>query len=491
MQHSAAIDIARHTLLSCGLILAVGTPAALLAQKIRIPDVAVFLLAGIALGPQASGLIDIKADSALNEIILLFGASYILFDGGATLRFEVLKRVWITIVALATVGVLITAGIVGVAAQYVLSIPLITALLLGATVASTDPATLVPIFRQIRIRDRVAQTVMSESAFNDAMAAIVTFGVLAAATGSGGFSPAQSILDLLRQAMIGIVAGAGFGYFAALLIAHEKWAFLAEYAPVVTLIAVIGAYFGANDMQASGFMAVFVAGIVLGNKESFGFRMEPGEEQKLGEFVLTTSFILRLFIFILLGAQVDFVMIGQYWLGGIAVVTVLMLVARPGDGIPVCNARPPRPLELSRDAVHVLDARDRRHTGGAGGAALGHERAGGADDRIRHLHRHPDDDPDPGADDGMARTQARTLARRRELRAPVDRDWREFGPVAPQCKQSKVECIVTTGRSVRVSILDRNNLRRSLRANGCDVMPKPVATPAETRILDSIQPQLY
>jgi cell volume regulation protein A len=175
----------------------------------------------------------------------------------------------------------------------------------------------------------VAQTVMSESAFNDAMAAIVTFGVLAAATGSGGFSPAQSILDLLRQAVIGIVAGAGFGYLAALLIAHEKWAFLAEYAPVVTLIAVIGAYFGANDMQASGFMAVFVAGIVLGNKESFGFRMEPGEEQKLGEFVLTTSFILRLFIFILLGAQVDFVMIGQYWLGGVAVVTVLMLVARP------------------------------------------------------------------------------------------------------------------------------------------------------------------
>ena len=53
-------------------------------------------------------------------------------------------------------------------------------------------------------------------------------------------------------------------------------------------------------------MAVFVFGIMLGNKESFGFRMEPGEAQKLDEFVLTTAFILRLFIFILLGAQVDF-----------------------------------------------------------------------------------------------------------------------------------------------------------------------------------------
>jgi cell volume regulation protein A len=329
LETSPAIEIAQHTLLSFGLILAVGTIAGLVAQKIRIPDVAVFLVAGIALGPQASGLVDIKADSALNEIILLFGASYILFDGGATLRFGVLKQVWITIVVIATVGVLITAGIVGLAAHAILGVPLIVALLLGATLASTDPATLVPIFRQVRIRDRVAQTVMSESAFNDAMGAIVTFSVLAVATGSGAFSPTHAIVDLIRQSLIGIVAGAAFGYLAALLIAHEKWDFLAEYAPVVTLIAAIGAYFAANGLEASGFMAVFVAGIMLGNKETFGFRMEPGEAQKLDEFVLTTSFILRLFIFILLGAQVDFGLIGQYWLGGIAVVAVLMLLARP------------------------------------------------------------------------------------------------------------------------------------------------------------------
>ena len=89
----------------------------------RIPDVAVFLFAGIAIGPQALGLIDIKADSALNQIILLFGASYILFDGGASLRFNVLKQVWITIVVIATVGVLITAGITGLAAHFILGIP--------------------------------------------------------------------------------------------------------------------------------------------------------------------------------------------------------------------------------------------------------------------------------------------------------------------------------------------------------------------------------
>ncbi len=326
---SASIEIAKHTLLSCGLILAIGTLTAFVAQKIKIPDVALFLVVGMAIGPQALGLTDIKADSALNQIILLFGASYILFDGGASLRFNVLKQVWITIVVIATVGVLITAAVTGFAAYHVLGVPLMVALLLGATLASTDPATLVPIFRQVHIRDRVAQTVMSESAFNDAMGAIVTFGVLAVATGTGEFSLASSLLDLIKQSVIGIAAGAALGYLAALLISHERWAFLKEYAPVVTLIAVIGAYFAADGMQASGFMAVFVFGIVVGNKESFGFRMEPGEAQKLDEFVITTAFIMRLFIFILLGAQVDFALMEQYWLGGVIVVTVLMLVARP------------------------------------------------------------------------------------------------------------------------------------------------------------------
>src|ERR1700722_14727964 len=127
METSASLEIARHTLLSCGLVLAVGTLTALLAQKIRIPDVALFLLAGIAIGPQALGLIDIRADSALNQIMLLFGASYILFDGGASLRFNVLKQVWITIVVLAPAGVLITAGIAGLAAHYILGIPFVVA----------------------------------------------------------------------------------------------------------------------------------------------------------------------------------------------------------------------------------------------------------------------------------------------------------------------------------------------------------------------------
>ena len=329
MESSISIEFAKHIMLSCSIILAAGAFSGFLAQKLKIPDIVVFLIAGILLGPEVAGIVNIKADSALNQIILIFGACYILFDGGASLRFKVLKEVWITIVIIATVGVIITAAITGVAAYYIVETPFIIALLLGATIASTDPATLVPIFKQIRIKDRVAQTVISESAFNDAMGAIVTFAVLSIATGTGEFSIGQSLMDLLKQSVIGILVGSILGYFAAFFIAHEKFSFLAEYAPIVTIITVGASYLVADGFQASGFMAVFVFGIILGNKDSFGFRMENGEEEKLEEYVFTTSLIMRMFIFILLGSQVDFSLIRTYFIGGTAIVLIFMLIARP------------------------------------------------------------------------------------------------------------------------------------------------------------------
>ena len=329
MESPGSVELAKQVLSLMATVLAVGTAFGIAAQKLRIPDVALFLLAGILVGPAVAGLIDVRADSALNQLILIFGACYILFDGGASLRLSVLKEVWITIVVLATVGVLISALITGVAAYYFLGVPFIVALLLGSAIASTDPATLVPVFRQVKIKDRVAQTVMSESAFNDATGAIATFAVLAIALGKGEFSIPAALLDLAKQSGFGLVVGAALGYAAALLIAHEKLGFLEEYAPVVSLMAVAAAYLAADGLQASGFMAVFVFGIAIGNKDRFGFQMEPGEQQRLDDFVLTTALIMRMFIFILLGAQVDFALIDRYLVAGVAVVAVFMLVARP------------------------------------------------------------------------------------------------------------------------------------------------------------------
>jgi cell volume regulation protein A len=170
---------------------------------------------------------------------------------------------------------------------------------------------------------------MSESAFNDATAAILTFTILGAAMGMGEFSAADAGLGLIKQAFIGIVIGGALGYLAAVFITHEKLGFLAEYAPVVTLMAVVGAFMSADTLQASGFMAVFVFGVMLGNKEALGFRPAPHEGTQLEDFITTTAFIMRMFIFILLGTQVDFALIDRYLLGGILVVAIFMLIARP------------------------------------------------------------------------------------------------------------------------------------------------------------------
>src|SRR5574340_859677 len=329
MEPSASLELAKHVLLVFGIILAVGTFSGLIARLARVPDVVVFLLVGMLLGPSVLGLVDIRADSAINQLILIFGSSYILFDGGASIRLKVLKEVWITLVVIATIGVLVTAAITGVAAWYFLGLPFIVALLLGTVIASTDPATLVPVFKQVRIKERVAQTVMSESAFNDAMGAILTFTILGIAMGAGEFSAGDALINLFKESLLGILIGGILGYTAAFLIAHQRFGFLAEYAPVVTLMAVIGAYMGADGMHASGFMAVFVFGILLGNQESLGFRLTNHEGEELEDFIMTTALIMRMFIFILLGAQVDFGLMNQYLIGGTAVVAVFMLVARP------------------------------------------------------------------------------------------------------------------------------------------------------------------
>jgi cell volume regulation protein A len=329
LEATAAILTAQHVLLTGAIVLFAGSVCGRLASWGGVPDIAVFLLAGIVLGPAVSGVVNVPADSALNQLILLFGASYILFDGGATLRFAVLREVWITVLVLATAGVVITAVASGIAAHYLLGVPWIVAALLGAVIAPTDPATLVPVFRQIRVRERLAQTLISESAANDATGAILTFAVLAVAMHTGETSVGQALYALGYQALLGIVIGGVAGYLASVLIAHERLGFLQEYLPLVTLMAVIAGYLEASAVRASGFMAVFVAGVVVGNRELLGLRLAPSEAQRLDEFLQTTALIMRMFIFILLGAQVDFALLDRHLWGAVAVVAVLMLVARP------------------------------------------------------------------------------------------------------------------------------------------------------------------
>ena len=322
-------ELAIQTLRDSGVIIACGAIAAVIAKRIAVPDIVLFLVVGMLLGPQAFGVLDIEAASVMNQFILTFGAAYILFDGGTTLRFRVLREIWVLLLVIATVGVLITGAITAFAAKEFLGLGWGAALLLGAILASTDPATLVPVFKQVKIKERVAQLVMSESAFNDAMGAILTLTVFGVIAGGQAFSLSDTGVGLLREAGLGLLVGAGLGYGAALLIAHRQYPLLKEYTSLVTLMLVIFAYIIALRVHGSGFMAVFAAGVMLSNNESFGFKTEDIDEERMHEYVANTALLFRIFIFILLGSQVDFALMQQYLVPGLAVVAVFMFVARP------------------------------------------------------------------------------------------------------------------------------------------------------------------
>lgn len=325
---SITVETAKHWLLIFAVILGAGMVVGRLAQLLRMPDVVLFLSVGIVMGPSVLGWLYVPGQSAVNQLILIFGASYILFDGGASLNFRVLRGVGLTIVLLATLGVFITAAVTGAAAHLLLGLPWVTALLLGAVIAPTDPATLIPIFKQVKIHDRVAQTLISESAVNDATGAILALTIVGIVTG-GSFSPIVSLGQFALMALGGLVIGSALGYLTALLIAHERYNFLMEFAPLVTLVVVAAAYLAAEGLHSSGFMAVFAFGSILGNAESLGFKMRSDFGKGLYEYVEVTALASRMIIFILLGSQVDFALVGHYLWAGLGILAVFMLIARP------------------------------------------------------------------------------------------------------------------------------------------------------------------
>lgn len=326
---SKTVLLAQHYLTVFLIIFLLGTIAGKIARRFGLPEVAIYILFGMLFGPSGLHFFKIEADSTVNQLILLFGASFIIFHGGTVTSLKVLKQVWRTVTLLATTGVLITAFIVAAAASWVFHIPFLVALLLGAIIASTDPAALVPIFQRFPIRHKVAQTVISESAFTDATGAIMTTVVFSLVTSNKAINPFHIGLDFLHLAFGGILVGAIVGFIAAFLISENDRGLLREFTPMVVILTVLSAYLGAEYIEASGFMSVFVAGLVIGNASSFRLTILPEQEHAMHQFIDPIGLKLGMSIFILLGSQVDFAVLRQYGLLALVVVAVFMFIARP------------------------------------------------------------------------------------------------------------------------------------------------------------------
>lgn len=319
--------VIQHVIYLLILIFSLGMISGKLASVLRVPDVALFLVAGIAVG-QGLHLVTETSSSLTNQFILTVGSALILFDGGRNIRLSGLKKVWLTLSLLSVTGVLITAAVVGLAAHFVLGLPWLYAMLLGSIVCSTDPATIIPVFRQVRIREKVRETVESESAFNDATGSILTFSILAVILGAEQVTIGGAVLDFVRAAGGGILLGLAVGFALLFPVAHFHLGFLRDYTTIAMIVTALGAYLLGQELGVSGFMATFTAGLIWGNSAMFGLRMEDKRHEMI-HFSDNITVIMRMLIFILLGSQVNFTVVSAYLLPSLVVIAVFMLVARP------------------------------------------------------------------------------------------------------------------------------------------------------------------
>ena len=289
-----------------------------IGEKLNIPDVVIYLILGVLFGPVFLNLVNIDSFPVVNEIILTFGSAFILYEGGREIKFKVLNEVKVSVGLLASLGVFITAAIVGLTTYYVFKLPPGPSLLLGATIASTDPAALIPVFKKIPIKNRLKQTVISESAFNDAFGAILFTSILTSITLSKNSGLLSISLELIFMILIGVLVGTIVALIGVSLSSDKRYGIFHDYAPIIS-----------ERLGGSGYMSVFVSGLVAGNKKKFGLWV-PDENYVAGlHFRENIATLARMSIFIILGTHLDLNSLLKYGLKSVIIVLVLMFVARP------------------------------------------------------------------------------------------------------------------------------------------------------------------
>jgi potassium/hydrogen antiporter len=315
-------------LLTLSLILMAALVARFLASLLRIPEILLLVAMGALFGPSALDVVDVPLDSIGAQLMFTLGVSLILFYGGLNLSLPLLRRVWLGLGMLVVPGVLLTALITGVAAYLVFDLPFEAALLVGAVLSPTDPAILIPLFVRSRLRPKVAQTVVAESAFNDptgAALALALAGVLLSGDGSLAEPLAEFAVDLGVSTVIGLIAGV---LLAAAISSHRSGIWRESSALAVLTVVTIS-FFSLDTAGGSGYLGAFLAGLIVGNMEHLGLAMHTEHEREMRAFAFNTADLVTLFVFVVLGANIPFDDLGANFLPALAVLAVLMLVARP------------------------------------------------------------------------------------------------------------------------------------------------------------------
>jgi potassium/hydrogen antiporter len=318
----------RDVILTLSLLLVAGLLARLLATLVRVPEIVFLLGLGALLGPSALEVLDVPLDSLGAQLVFTLGVSSILFYGGLNLSLEILRKVWLSLGLLAVLGVVVTAVITGAAAALVFGIPFEQGLLIGAVLSPTDPAILIPLFIGSRLRPKVAQTVVAESAFNDPTGAVLALAV-AGALLSGKNSLTGPAGDFLGQLALSTAGGVIAGIVLSAAISSRRTGIWRESSAIAVLAVVAMSYVSLDFAGGSGYLGAFLAGLIVGNMRMLGLSMHDEHSRDLMITSRSLADVVTIFVFVLVGANLPFHALGQEILPALAVVAVLLLVARP------------------------------------------------------------------------------------------------------------------------------------------------------------------
>ncbi|WP_026474195.1 potassium/proton antiporter [Alkaliflexus imshenetskii] len=310
-----------HILLIVSLLLLVSILAGKTSYRLGIPTLLLFLIIGMLAGSEGFGKIPFD-DPERAQFIGIIALNYILFSGGFDTSWKSIRPVIGKGVMLSTVGVVLTAGLVALVVWYFTHFTFLEAFLLGAIVSSTDAAAVFSILRSksVSLKGQLRPTLELESGSNDPMAYFLTVSIISIIQ-----SPDKTLLSIVplffMQFSIGAIMGFGMGKFGQLVINRIKLDYDGLY-PVLALALVILTFSATQFLHGNGFLAVYICGVFLGNKELI-------HKKTLVKFFDGVAWLMQIILFLTLGLLVYPSEMIPLLVPGILVSLFLIFIARP------------------------------------------------------------------------------------------------------------------------------------------------------------------
>jgi potassium/hydrogen antiporter len=308
-----------HLILVGGALLAAAVAASLLASRLRLPALVLFLGVGMAIGSDGLGWIALD-DYALARTVGTVALVAILFEGGLQTGLHTLRPVLGRAVALATGGTALTALVAGLAAHWLLHLSLAEGLLLGAILSPTDGAAVFALLRGVRLPRRVRLVLEGEAGLNDPVAVMLVLVMIEVVT-RPSYSPLDAVWFLVRELGVGLILGAVVGGVAGAALRRMGSA-PSGVALVATFAVAAIAYGAAGSLEGSGFLAVYVAGLMLADAQL-------PERPAVLAFHQGLSAVAEMGMFLTLGLLVFPHQLGGVLVRGTVLALVVALLARP------------------------------------------------------------------------------------------------------------------------------------------------------------------